>query len=73
MRSYYLASFIILSSLFQTLAHKEFTRDACLAIHNELRALHQDTGDVIYDMKLEKSANESSDFLFYSDRSEVDL
>ena len=44
-------------------SHNEFTPEACLSVHNQLRALHKDTLSVEYDAELEKSAEESAKFV----------
>jgi len=73
MRKYHSAVVLgALLTLASVLGHMEFSRTACLAIHNELRALHQDTGSVAYDMDLEKSANSTAGILFSQDSFEVD-
>ncbi|XP_066935068.1 uncharacterized protein [Clytia hemisphaerica] len=44
-------------------SHNEFTPEGCLLVHNELRALHKDTLSVEYDAELEKSAEQSANFV----------
>lgn len=73
MNLHWLATVAIVANSYVTHAHKEFTPEGCLAIHNKLRALHKDTNDVMYDAELEKSAKDSAQFLSFSDSSEVDL
>ena len=67
MAAHHLCSiFMLLCAGHVVFSHTPFSRDACLSAHNELRGLHEGTNNVEYDDELERSAQETAEFILLS-------